>query len=55
MHPLDPLTPDEISIAAKTCKQRAQSLGESPLRFNAITLQVRFIVNSLCLDYVSLK
>lgn len=40
MHPLDPLTADEITVAAKICRQYAEKLGESPLRFNAITLQV---------------
>lgn len=40
LHPLDPLTPDEVIVAAKTCKAYAEKDGVSPLRFNAITLQV---------------
>jgi Cu2+-containing amine oxidase len=40
LHPLDPLVSDEVVIAAKVCKEHAKKQGISPLRFNAITLQV---------------
>ena len=40
LHPLDPLTADEITVAAKVCRKHAEKEGISPLRFNAITLQV---------------
>ena len=39
LHPPDPLTPDEISVAAKACREAAEVKGQTPLRFNAITLQ----------------
>ena len=43
LHPLDPLTPDEVVLAAKVCKEAAERKGQAPLRFNAITLQVLWI------------
>ena len=39
-HPLDPLSPDEISQASTICKQYGSKKQLPPLRFNAITLQV---------------
>ena len=39
-HPLDPLSPDEISQASAICKLHAQQQKLPSLRFNAITLQV---------------
>ncbi|KAI3429769.1 hypothetical protein D9Q98_010082 [Chlorella vulgaris] len=38
-HPLDPITAEEISLAAAACKEKATALGISSLRFNTITLQ----------------
>ncbi|WIA36385.1 hypothetical protein OEZ86_007700 [Tetradesmus obliquus] len=39
IHPLDPLTEEEVKVAAESCRQHAASLGLPPLRFNTITLQ----------------
>lgn len=41
LHPLDPLTADEVALAAKTCREVAAKKGQAPLRFNAISLKVR--------------
>lgn len=49
LHPLDPLTPDEVIVAAKTCKAYAEKEGVSPLRFNAITLQVSYCASHFIL------
>lgn len=38
-HPLDPLTVEEVELAAESCRQHAAKLGLAPLRFNTITLQ----------------
>jgi len=43
LHPLDPLVSDEVVVAAKVCKEHAKKQGISPLRFNAITLQVSIL------------
>jgi len=40
-HPLDPLTAAEVSAAGKACRQYAEKIGLSKLRFNSIGLQVR--------------
>jgi Cu2+-containing amine oxidase len=40
-HPLDPLTEEEVKVAAESCKQHAASLGLPALRFNTVTLQVQ--------------
>ncbi|KAI8472762.1 MAG: copper amine oxidase [Monoraphidium minutum] len=38
-HPLDPLSAEEISLAAEACKAYAEKAGVGPLRFNSIALQ----------------
>ncbi|KAK9802672.1 hypothetical protein WJX73_003875 [Symbiochloris irregularis] len=38
-HPLDPLSPDEISQASAICNRHAADKGLPALRYNAITLQ----------------
>ena len=42
LHPLDPLTAAEISTAGKACRQYAEKIGLTALRFNSIGLQVAF-------------
>ena len=39
-HPLDPIAPNEVLLAAAACKQKAAALGLDELRFNTITLKV---------------
>lgn len=41
-HPLDPLTAAEVSAAGKACRQYAEKIGLTQLRFNSIGLQVTF-------------
>ncbi len=40
-HPLDPLTAAEVSAAGKACRQYAEKIGLTKLRFNSIGLQVQ--------------
>lgn len=40
VHPLDPLTAVEVSAAGKACRQRADELGVTRVRFNSIALEV---------------
>ena len=39
-HPLDPLSPEEITAAAAACKERALELNLPELRFNSIGAKV---------------
>ncbi len=40
MDPLDPLTEDEVRMAAAACRKHAVATGLPELRFNTITLKV---------------
>jgi Cu2+-containing amine oxidase len=54
-HPLDPLTEDEVKVAAESCRQHAASLGLPPLRFNTITLQVQSVLFATVLQAANLN